>query len=60
MPLEGRAALQLGLLLLAVPAQYFFTTYMPSDEITRSHAIRRSAKFSTNPELRIQYTNIRI
>ena len=32
MPLDGRAGLHLGLLLLVVPAQYFITSYIPTDE----------------------------
>ena len=41
MPLDGRAGLHLGLLLLVVPAQYFITSYIPTDEATRSSAIRK-------------------
>ena len=40
MPVDRRAAIQLGLLLMAVPAQYLFTKFMSTTDSQRSHAIR--------------------
>lgn len=40
MPVDRRAAFQLGLLLLAVPAQYFISKWMSTNESQRSYAIR--------------------
>ena len=41
MPLETRAALQLSLLLMAVPVQYLFTQYMSTTPGQRSVALKR-------------------
>lgn len=40
MPLDRRAGLQLGLLLMAVPLQYIVSRYMTTNESQRSYAIR--------------------
>lgn len=40
MPVDRRAAIQLGLLLMAVPAQYLFTKFMSTTDSQRSYALR--------------------
>lgn len=44
MPIDRRSAIQLGLLLMAVPAQYLFTKFMATTDSQRSHALRNLVK----------------
>jgi len=46
MPLDRRAGLQLGVLLLAVPVQYLISQWLFKTESQRSYAIQRWANRS--------------
>ena len=41
MPMDGRAWLQLSLLILALPAQYLITKYAPATVSARDLALRK-------------------
>ena len=53
MPMDRQAALQLGLLLMAVPTQYLVSKYLSTPEAQRSYALKNI--MSTAVSLRDKY-----